>query len=88
MRAQPRPVRAVLGHGHTLPDRATAQRHAATERARAVRTVAGNALDGPDCQMLLSILGLDAVDGMTDDGLRDRSDGGQDVYSSTRLPRL
>jgi hypothetical protein len=70
MRAQPRPARSVVEHGRTLPDRATEQRHAATERARAVRTVAGNALDGPDCRMLLSVLGLDAVDGMTDDWLR------------------
>jgi hypothetical protein len=70
MRAQPRPVRSVLEHGHTLPDRVTEQRLAATEHARAVRTVAGNALDGPDCRMPLSVLGLDAVDGKTDDGLR------------------
>ena len=70
MRAPPRPARSVLEHGHTLPNRATEQRLAATERARAVRTVAGNALDGPDCRMLLSVLGLDAADGKTDDALR------------------
>ena len=69
MTAQPRPARSISGHGHARLARATEQRLAATERARAVRTVAGNALDGRDCRMLLSVLGLDAVDGKPDDQL-------------------
>ena len=69
MTMQPRTARSISEHGHARLARATEQRLAAAERARAVRTVAGNAVDGLDCRMLLSVLGLDAVDGKTD-GLR------------------
>jgi hypothetical protein len=84
--ARPRPARAVPLHGRTtLRDGAAEARRIAAERARAARTVAGHALDGPDCQMLLSVLGLSAVDGMPGDGLPDRHDN-DEACSSTRLP--
>ena len=37
--------------------------HAQRERARAARTVAGNARNFNDCRLLLSILGLDPSEG-------------------------
>ena len=40
------------------------ERHAATERTQAARTVAGHAMDASDCRRLLSMLGLDAADGV------------------------
>jgi hypothetical protein len=36
--------------------------HAQRERARAARTVAGNARNSHDCSLLLSILGLDPAE--------------------------
>lgn len=86
MTARPRPARAVPVHGPTLRDGAAEARRIATERARAARTVAGHALDGPDCQMLLSVLGLSAVDGMPGNGLPDRHDNDEEACSSARLP--
>jgi len=50
--------------GEIVRARAAEERHTALERAEAVRTVAGHAFDGADCEMLLAVLGLDPVDGL------------------------
>jgi hypothetical protein len=83
---QPRAARAVPVRGPTLRDGAAEARRIAAERARAARTVAGHALDGADCRMLLSVLGLSAGDGKPSDGMPDRHDSGEEACSSTRLP--
>ena len=64
----PIPAQADLrrsAHRHGEYDRArTAEGdHAQRERARAARTVAGNAQNFNDCRLLLSILGLDPAEG-------------------------
>jgi Family of unknown function (DUF5994) len=53
------------GHeaGESFRARAAEELHTAGERAQAVRTVAGHAVDAADCEMLLSVLGLDALVG-------------------------
>ena len=53
------------GHevGESFRARAAEELHTADQRANAVRTVAGHAIDAADCEMLLALLGLDAVDG-------------------------
>ena len=63
----PIPAQADLrrsAHRHGEYDRArTAEGdHAQRERARAARTVAGNAQNFNDCRLLLSILGLDPAE--------------------------
>ena len=63
----PIPAQADLrrsAHRHGEYDRArTAEgAHAQRERARAARTVAGNAQNFNDCRLLLSILGLDPAE--------------------------
>ena len=65
--AFPIPAQADLRrstHRHGEYDRArTAEGdHAQRERARAARTVAGNARNFNDCRLLLSILGLDPAE--------------------------
>ena len=65
--ALPIPAQADLRrstHRHGEYDRArTAEGdHAQRERARAARTVAGNAHNFNDCRLLLSILGLDPAE--------------------------
>jgi hypothetical protein len=59
------------GHeaGESFRARAAEERHTAGERANAMRTVAGYAVDAADCEMLLSVLGLDAA------GLREAESG-------------
>ena len=86
MTARPRAARPVPVHGLTLRDGAAEARRIAAERARAARTVAAHALDGPDCRLLLSVLGLTAVDGKPGDALPDRHDNDEEACSSTRLP--
>ena len=58
------PGRSGRDIGEAFRARAAEDRYTATERAHAVRTVAAHAMDEADCRMLLSILGLDAVDGV------------------------
>jgi hypothetical protein len=58
------PGRSGRDIGESFRARAAEERHTAAERANAVRTVAANAMDEADCRMLLSILGLDAGDGV------------------------
>ena len=41
--------------------------HDKVQHGRAARTVAGHAVDAQDCSRLLSMLGLDTVDGMPAD---------------------
>lgn len=53
--------RTVHESGESARARAAEERHAAGERAQAVRTVAGRAIDAEDCSLLLSILGLDVI---------------------------
>jgi hypothetical protein len=59
------PEQGRPGHetGESFRARAAEELHTAGQRANAVRTVAGHALDAEDCEMLLSLLGLDALDG-------------------------
>jgi hypothetical protein len=54
-------------HGESFRARAAEMAHAEAARQRAVRTVAGQALDASDCRLLLSILGLDAFERPEDD---------------------
>jgi hypothetical protein len=56
---------ATHRHGEYVRARAAEDDHAQQERARAARTVAGNARNLGDCSLLLSILGLDTSE--TDD---------------------
>ena len=60
---QGRPGRSGHETGEAFRARAAEDRHTAVERAQAARTVAGHAVDAEDCEMLLSVLGLDALDG-------------------------
>ena len=53
-------------HGEFDRAREAEDDHAQRERARAARTVAGNAHDLHDCGLLLSILGLDPSEGSED----------------------
>lgn len=62
MTAQPWPFRAPVEHGIAANARAAAERNVASERARAVRTVAGCAHDRSDFLLLLSMLGLHPAD--------------------------
>ena len=48
-------------HGESFRAHAAETAHEEAARRRAVRTVAGRALDASDCRLLLSVLGLDAV---------------------------
>jgi Family of unknown function (DUF5994) len=65
------PEQGRPGHetGESFRARAAEELHTAGQRANAVRTVAGHALDAEDCEMLLSLLGLDALDGTKAGGL-------------------
>jgi uncharacterized protein DUF5994 len=56
-----RPGRPGHEAGESFRARAAEERHTAGERAHAMRTVAGHAVDAADCEMLLSVLGLDAA---------------------------
>lgn len=49
-------------HGEFSRANAYEAAHAAAARQSAARAVAGRALDASDCRLLLSILGLDAVE--------------------------
>ena len=55
--------RSTHRHGEYDRARTAEDDHAQRERAQAARTVAGNARNFQDCQMLLSILGLDPSEG-------------------------
>ena len=54
--------RATHRHGEYDRARTAEGDHAQRERARAARTVAGNAQNFNDCRLLLSILGLDPAE--------------------------
>jgi len=54
--------RATHRHGEYDRARTAEGDHAQRERARAARTVAGNAHNYNDCRLLLSILGLDPAE--------------------------
>jgi hypothetical protein len=53
-------------HGEYVRARAAEDDHAQRERVLAARTVAGNARNFSDCNLLLSILGLDASENNDD----------------------
>jgi hypothetical protein len=82
--ALPRPA----GHGRraraNVPDAAAQEARIAGERARAARTVAGHALDRSDCRMLLSALGLSALDGKPDYELLELPANDEEGCPSTR----
>jgi hypothetical protein len=54
---------SVAPQGRFAEARAVEQTHNALQNARAARTVACYASDAQDCEQLLSMLGLDAMDG-------------------------
>ena len=54
--------RSTHRHGEYDRARTAEDDHAQRERARAARTVAGNARNSHDCSLLLSILGLDPAE--------------------------
>jgi hypothetical protein len=60
--AQADPRRSSHRYGEYDRARTAEDDHAQRERARAARTVAGNARNSHDCSLLLSILGLDPAE--------------------------
>jgi hypothetical protein len=68
MTACARPGRRAPESGESFTARAAAaNQDGVATRRRAALTVAGRARDAADCQLLLSVLGLDGLDGKPDD---------------------
>jgi hypothetical protein len=57
----------IREQGRFAEARASEKIHCAIQNRKAVRTVADHATDAEDCQRLLEMLGLDAVDGARPD---------------------